>query len=358
MLGFRGLGYDVVFVDRLEPEMCHDEAGRRCPLDRSLNLSYFLDVVRQFGLQRDFALLCEGGRTTIGLSRRQLLERVRSSALLLNVMGFLTQEEVLAAAPLRVFLDIDPGFVQMWHALRLADLFSGHDRHLTIAESIGRPDCTIPTCGLEWMVTRQPVVLDHWPALTTAGTSFTTVASWRGPYGPIEFEGTTYGLRVHEFRRFAALPVLTELPLEVALEIDSADATDLELLTSNGWRVVDPRDVARDSDAYRRYVSGSLAEFSVAKNMYVQSKSGWFSDRSICYLATGRPVVAQDTGFADHYPTGEGLLAFATIDEACAALQDVHGSWPRHSRAARELAEGYFDSTLVLTSLLSRLGVA
>ena len=358
VLGFQRLGWDVLFVDRLEPEMCHDAAGRRCSLESSVNLSYFVDVVDRFGLDGNVALLYDGHRSSVGPERSELLARIGASALVLNVMGFLTDAELLDAAPLRVFLDIDPGFGQMWTMLGLADLFHGHDRHVTIAENIGRPSCAIPTCGLEWLVTRQPIVLDHWPVVARSGDSFTSVASWRGPYDPIEYEGTTYGLRAHEFRTFAELPHLTRVPLEVALAIDQADASDLDLLETNGWKLVDPRVVAGNPDAYRRYITGSLGEFSVAKNMYVRSNSGWFSDRSICYLASGRPVVTQDTGSSEHYSTGEGLLVFSTVDEARGALEDVQSAWPRHSRAARMLAEDYFDSSSVLARLLTRLGVA
>jgi hypothetical protein len=358
VLGFQRLGWDVLFVDRLEPEMCHDEAGRPCSLESSVNLSYFVNVVERFGLDGNVALLYDGHRSSVGPARSELLARIGASALVLNVMGFLTDAELLDAAPLPVFLDIDPGFGQMWRMLGLADLFHGHDRHVTIAENIGRPSCAIPTCGLEWLVTRQPVVLDHWPVVASPGDRFTSVASWRGPYDPIEYEGTTYGLRAHEFRTFAELPHRTRVPLEVALAIDQADASDLNLLERNGWKLVDPRVVAGDPDAYRRYITGSLGEFSVAKNMYVRSNSGWFSDRSICYLASGRPVVTQDTGLSEHYSTGEGLLVFSTVDEARGALEDVQSAWPRHSRVARSLAEEYFDSSVVLTRLLTRLGVA
>jgi hypothetical protein len=358
VLGFRRLGWDVVFIDRLEPEMLRDELGRPCALARSVNMSYFHDVVRRFGLEGHAALLYDGAPTTFGLSRSKLIERARHSALLLNVMGYLTDEEILAAAPLKVFLDIDPGFGQMWRALGLADLFAGHERHVTIAENIGSASCSIPECGLAWETTRQPVVLEHWPVLDEPGTRFTTVAAWRGPYAPIEYEGRTFGLRVHEWRKFAHLPVLTGLELEIALEIDSADDRDRELLAGAGWRLVDPKIVARDPDAYREYIAGSLAEFSAAKSMYVASRSGWFSDRSICYLASGRPVVTQDTGFSEFLPVGEGLLAFGTLEEARSALEEVGVSWRRHSAAARALAEAHFDSDTVLTRLLERLGVA
>jgi hypothetical protein len=358
VLGFRRLGWDAVFVDRLEPEMVRDEAGRPCPLARSVNVSYFREVVRRFGLEGHAALLCDGGTTSFGLSKAELVERTRRSALLLNVMGYLTEYDVLSAAPLRVFLDIDPGFCQMWSALGLADLFAGHERHVTIAENLGSPSCAIPECGLEWETTRQPVVLEHWPAVPDPGTHFTTVAAWRGPYAPIEYEGRRFGLRVHEWRKFARLPALARVELEIALEIDPADERDRELLARAGWRLVDPKVVARDPDAYRHYIGGSLAEFSAAKSMYVEAHSGWFSDRSICYLASGRPVVTQDTGFSEFLPVGEGLLAFSTLEEARAALQEVHGSWRRHSEVARALAEEYFDSDLVLRRLLGRLGVA
>ena len=167
LLGFRRLGWDVVAVDRLEPEMCVDADGRPCPVEESANLSYFLDVMTSFGAEGSFALLYDGGSRVFGLPRERLLELARSSALLLNIMGFLDDEEVLAAAPQRVFLDTDPGFGQMWQALGLAELFRGHDAYVTIGENIGRPECTIPTLGLDWITTCQPVVLEQWPVQPT-----------------------------------------------------------------------------------------------------------------------------------------------------------------------------------------------
>ena len=357
VLGFRRLGWDVLLIDRLEPDMCHDEAGRPCSLERSANLSYYEAVVRHFELEGQHALFSEG-QATSGLPRSEMIDRVRRSALLLNVMGFVTDEEILGAAGLRVFLDIDPGFGQMWCELGLADIFAGHDRYFTVGENVGQASCTIPDCGLVWEVTAQPVILERWPYSAEPGTTFTTVATWRGPYAPVEYHGTTYGLRVHEFRRFAELPTLTRAKLEVALDIDDADSKDVELLARNGWARADPGDVAADPDAYQRYIVGSRGEFSVAKGMYVQTRSGWFSDRSICYLAAGRPVIAQETGFSDNYPVGAGLLAFETVDEALAAVDEVQGAWEPHSKAARDLAESFFDSDRVLERLLSRVGIA
>ncbi len=219
--------------------MCISETGAPATIENSWNTRYFLDAIRCFGLEGSYGLLCNGGTSTIGLSRTDIIERIAASAALINVMGFLDDEEIVAAAPKRVFLDIDPGFGQMWQALGLHDTFRGHDAFVTIAENIGKPDCSIPTCGLEWITTRQPVVLDQWPAATaTNGSSgaVTTVASWRGAYGPIAYQGTMYGLRAHEFRKFAALPRLTASRFEVALDIHPADVKDVELLDDNGGR--------------------------------------------------------------------------------------------------------------------------
>jgi hypothetical protein len=314
--------------------------------------------MRSFGLERSFALFYDRGRRVFGLSDNAAREQLRGSLFLLNVMGYLDDEELLAAAPRRVFLDIDPGFGQMWQALGLHETFRGHDDHVTIAERIGEPDCEVPSCGISWITTPQPVVLAHWTQQQDNGRTFTSVASWRGPYGPLEYGGKTYGLRVHEFRKFMSLPRLTGRPFEVALEIQPDEDRDLALLAENGWRLADPARVAGDPLEYQRYIQHSGAEFSVAKGMYVESRGGWFSDRSICYLASGKPVLAQNTGLEDLYPTGEGLLLFASLDEAAAGVEEILANYERHSRAARALAEAHFDSDKVLTELLAKLGVA
>jgi hypothetical protein len=358
LLGFKALGKEVTFVDRLEPEMCTDEAGRQCPLEESVNLRYMEEVMRRFELDGRWSLLYDGGSRHLGLSREELLDRVGRSAFILNVNGFLADEEVLARAPLRVFLDIDPGFGQMWNELGLSNIFEGHDAYVTIGENLGAADCAVPDCGLEWITTPQPVVLDRWPAAPASGDSFTSIGSWRGPFAPIEYQGKTYGLRVHETRKFAALPRLVDEPFEMALDIDAADATDVALLRENGWQLVDPVRVAGDPWIYQDYIRRSLAEFMVAKSMYVEARSGWFSDRSICYLATGRPVLAQDTGFERSYPTGDGLLSFRTLEDASAGAADITARYPEHVRAARAVAERYFDSRKVLSRLLESLGVA
>ena len=360
VLGFLKLGWDVTFLDRLEPDMCVDQTGARATIEESENVRYFLDVMRRFGLEGRYGLLCDGGSRAIGLGRADILERVAASAALINVMGFLKDEEILAAAPRRVFLDIDPGFGQMWRDLGQHDAFHGHDAYVTIAENIGKRDCAIPDCGLEWVTTRQPVVIDEWPDAggeRPPDAAITSVASWRGAYGPVEHEGTTYTLRVHEFRKFAALPRLTAGKFEVALDIHPADAKDIELLAAYGWSLVEPRRVAGDPWTYRDYIHRSAAEVMIAKGMYVQTGSGWFSDRSICYLASGRPVLAQDTGFGNLLPVGDGLLAFTTLGEAAEAAREIERDYARHARAARQVALECFESSTVLGALTRKLNL-
>jgi hypothetical protein len=202
-------------------------------------------------------------------------------------------------------------------------------------------------------------VLDEWTMADPPadGGVITSIASWRGAYGPIAYRGTTYGLRAHEFRKFARLPDLAARRFEVALDISSADAKDVELLCGNGWSLVEPRAAAGDPWRYRDYIRRSAAELMIAKGMYVHTHSGWFSDRSICYLASGRPVLAQDTGFSETLPTGEGLLAFDTVEQAADAARAVARDYARHVSAARRLAETHFDSSNVLGTLTRKLNL-
>jgi hypothetical protein len=357
LLGFRRLGWEVLFVDRLEPGMCVGERGEPSSFEDSANLRYLADVMERFDLGESWSVLYDGGREVAGVDRDDVIERTARSALLINVMGFLEDEEILGAAPVRAFLDIDPGFGQIWKALELHDLFRGHDRFLTVGGRIGSADCEVPTVGLDWIPVKPPVELAEWPAQPDRGSRFTTVASWRGAFGPLEYEGRTLGLRVHEFRRFLELPELASADFELALDIHEAETDDLSALRGHGWELADPRQAAGDPWRYRQYIQGSEAELMIAKNLYVETHSGWFSDRSACYLASGRPVLAQDTGLNGLLPTGEGLVTFSTLEEAVAGVAEVEGDYERHSRAAREIAEEHFAAAKVLPRLLDEVGV-
>lgn len=350
LLGFRRLGWHVSLIDRA-PEVDSLPNGQSW-------WSYFWDAINRFGLEQDFCLLTRDGTHPAGLTRQQAIENASDSDFLLNVMGFIRDEEILSATNKSVFLDIDPGFPQMWKELGQADLFVGHDVFLSVGANIGSADCSIPTCGLDWMSARPPVLLDQWPLQTAHNGRFTTIASWRGPYDPIEYAGRVYGLRVHEFRKFLDIPEMTSERFEVALDIDPADQKDRLALIERGWQLIDPSTVAFDPESYRSYVQASMAEFAVAKDIYVGSQSGWLSDRSVCYLASGKPVLVQDTGLRRRYPTSEGLLTFSDQNEARAGVQEIVNDYERHSHAARELAEEYFDSDVVLEDLIQKVSSA
>lgn len=347
LLGFRALGHEVLFLDRLDATMAAD------PEERQRCVNWLASVMEGAGLTGCWSL-ANGGGEALGVPRRDAVEWVGEAEILLNVMGFVDDEEVLAAARRRVFLDIDPGFGQMWRELGLSDVFAGHDAFVTVGEKIGKRDCLVPTCGLEWVASPHPIPLDRWP-LAAKGEKMTSVGSWRGPYDPVEFEGRRYGLRAHELRKLIALPSRVEPEIELALEIDPADGADIEALRADGWSLADPAAVAADPGAYQRYVQDSLGELMVAKEIYVETRSGWFSERSIAYLASGKPVVALDTGFGERYPTGEGLIAFADLDGAQAGIEAVCGDWERHSRAAREIAAEHFEAKKVLGRLLEEV---
>jgi hypothetical protein len=355
LLGFRNLGYEVLFIDRLSAEMT-GHAGRGDSLRSSAEARWLDATMREAGLGDCYSLLLGDGEETFGIPRDEVLERLRRSVLLLNVNGFLADGELLDAASKRAYLDIDPGFAQMWEETGLAMLPEGHDSFVTVGLNVGKSCSGVPTAGRDWVTTVQPVVLDRWPP-TPGGEVFTSIGSWRGPFDPVAYGGRSYGLRAHEMRRFADLPRLVDAPFELALDIDPADRRDEELLRGNSWRLADPREVAGESVSYRRYIQSSLAEIAIAKGMYVETKSGWFSDRSACYLASGKPVLALDTGFSTSLPVGEGLLRFSDLDEAVKGVEEICADPERHAKAARALAEEYFEAGRVLTALLEKLEV-
>ncbi|CAN5223468.1 hypothetical protein BH11PLA2_BH11PLA2_17640 [soil metagenome] len=341
LLGFHRLGYEVLFLDRLDPGMCVNAKGKPCDFASSDNLRYFLQVLQDYGLQDSFSLSLNfnHGEQVLGKSRSTVMEKAKHAVALINVMGYCNDADVLASVKRRVFLDIDPGFGQMWRELGLHDAFAGHNRFATLARNIGQPRCTIPTCGLDWITLPQPVVLEHWPVMPPNPTgAFTSIGAWRGPNGPVEYNGHTYGLRCHEFRKFFELP--SRCPgdvFEQAMAIHPNDLNDIAALNEHGWRLADPLAVAGSPQQYRDYIVNSKGEFVVPKQMYVDTGCGLLSDRSAYYLASGHPVLARDTGLNGLYPTGEGLLTFKTLEEAAASVESINSNYTKHCSAARRL---------------------
>jgi hypothetical protein len=355
LIGFRRLGHTVYFIEPIQQSAVRPEG---IPFGHSTNAAYFRDVVNEFGLEGTSALLLTGSQQTVGLSYAELCQAAKHADVLFNISGMLADPELLGPIPRRVYLDLDPAFIQLWQAVQGIDMrFKGHTHFVTVGQAIGTPDCDVPTCGHAWIPTFQPVVLEHWPvADQIVYEGLTTVGNWRG-YGSIEYGDVHYGQKAHSWRRFMDLPQRTRDQFMPALAIHHGETKDLEALTTNRWHLLDPAKVAGTPAAYRKFIQSSWAEFGIAKSGYVVSSCGWFSDRSACYLASGRPVLAQETGFSRFLPTSQGLFAFQTSDDVLAALEALRADYKRHSRSARDLAETYFDSDKVLPMLLKRIGV-
>jgi hypothetical protein len=350
LLGFKRLGHEVFFVEPA-PAQLLQPAGATLKLCE--NAAYFRQVVAEFGLAQTSALLAAGTRETVGCEYRQLVAAARRADVIFNVAGMLVDAELLGPPPVRVYLDLDPAFTQLWQSAEGLDMrMEGHTHFVTVGCSIGTDNCKVPTCGRRWIHTLAPVMLEQWPAADAAPLrGLTTVGNWRA-YGNVELEGVKLGQKVHSMRRFYGLPRLCGQTIELAMAIAPAEANDLAALHQNGWTITDPAAVAATPRAYRSYIRESKGEFGVAKSGYADSSCGWFSDRSACYLASGRPVIAQETGFSRVLPTGRGLFAVSNVEQAAAAIQSLDRDYMGHAREARLLAEEHFDSDKVLRRLL------
>jgi hypothetical protein len=256
-------------------------------------------------------------------------------------------------------VDTDPVFEQIKYAKADAparEYLEAHTHFFTYGENVGGPGWIVPLCDIPWRPTRPPVVLDLWPFDDRRPDCWSTIATWENKGKNIEFEGETYVWSKHvNFLRFLDVPRRAGGCFRMAmLPPDGAVETRV---TDSGWRLTDPRPVSADMDDYAEFIRGSRGEFTVAKDIYVRPNSGWFSDRSVCYLASGRPVVTMRTGFDRFYPAGRGLLGYATVDEAVAAIEAVAADYPAHAKAARQVAAEYFASEPVLGALLDAVGL-
>jgi hypothetical protein len=355
VLGLLQLGHDVYLIEPISREQLIPAS---CSLESSRNVAYFLEIARCFGLERRCSLVLNQTTQTVGLPYSELQAIARSANALLNISGMLRHEDLIEGIPCRVYVDLDPAFNQLWHATQGIDMrFGGHNCFVTVGNALGQPSCRIPTCGVNWITTLQPVVLRFWPAGDEIShNAFTTIANWRG-YGSIEHDGVSYGQKAHSLRAFIDLPTRSKEKFLLALSIHPGEQRDLEALAKNGWALVDPAELCATPQQYQHFISGSKAEFGIAKSGYVASRCGWFSDRSACYLACGRPVVAQDTGFGAYVPCGQGLFRFNTHDDVLAAIDSINGDYRRHAQAARSIALEYFESDRVLKKLLAATGL-
>jgi len=353
--GFQQLGFRVCFIEQIAKPTCVDAGGNVVPFERSINLAYFKQVTRDFGLAESAALIYDDGAAVYGLAEDDIDAATSSADLLVNISGHLQLPRLMKRIRRKAYVDIDPGYTQIWHGQKLLSL-GEHDVYFTIGQNIGTPDCSIPTGGIDWKHTR-PLAAALDPANSPPRADrFTTVAAWRGSFGGVTYNGRTFGQKAHEFRKVIELPARSPHTFEIALQIHSGDAKDRAALEANRWKLVDPATVASTPRDFRRYVRESSAEFSVAQGIYVETNSGWFSDRTVQYLAAGRPVLVQDTGY--RYGRGVGLVPYRTLDEAVARADGIVAAYDFHSREARGIAEVHFGAEAVLGPFLADAGVA
>jgi hypothetical protein len=358
--GFRRLGWDVTYVEDTGA-WPYDPVANTVSADCSYALAHLHEALARCDMEEAWAYrnAAEGGRV-YGPCASRFAELFAGADLLVNLTGATVLGEEHLGVPVRLYLETDPVLPQVELAQArpfTVDLLSAHTHLATFSENVGTPGCRVPTtAGFDYVATRQPVVLEWWRTPEPPGARYTTVASWRQTDKDLEWDGELYTWSKHvEFLKIIDLPSQLVPPVDLALACDDAD--DLALLRAHGWGIVDAFKLSLDLDAYRRYIGCSRGELTVAKDQNVRLRSGWFSDRSACYLASGRPVVTQDTGFGDVLPTGQGLFAFRDIDDIVAAVDDIEADLDKHSAAATEIAESYFRAETVLGELLAGMGV-
>lgn len=357
IMGFRRLGFETYYVEFLNAKECTDDDLAPAVFTASASARYFRAVMDRFALGDTMALLEWEGLGRVGcLSLAEIEKLAPDIDLLVNISGQFPLKSLLRKMRRRMYIDLDPGYTQIWQAQYGVDMnLPGHDVYVTVGLNLGKPSCPMPTCDIQWQPTLPPIVLTEWMTGRSPGAAYTTVADWRG-YSQVEWRGVWYNQKADEFRRLIELPQRISVPLEICLAIHPAEA-DRVTLQQNGWILSSPQVFAATPDSYRDYIWSARGEFTAVKHGYAAGRTGWFSDRSACYLAAGRPVICQDTGIGDYVPTSAGLLTFTDLDSAVDAISRVEQGYSQHAAAASAFAREYLDSDRVLTRLLQLAGI-
>jgi hypothetical protein len=350
LAGLSALGHDVYYLEDCGAESwVYNWEEQQLTTDLDYPAEYVRRCLQMIGFNGRW--IYRAGNEARGQEIEQFREICRQADLLLVRATPLTVWRSEYDLPRRrAFIDVDPGFTQI--ALlegksELAGTIDRCERLFTVGQRIREPDCSIPTAGREWLTTVPPVTLPYWPVSREAGaTHFTSVIRWRG-FRDAVYNGVKYGQRDREFPAFIDLPRLTRQPFRVAVL-----GADLQELAEHGWEAVSGEVESLTPEQYRAFIAHSRAEFGVAKHLYVEMRTGWFSDRSVCYLASGRPVLVQSTGIESLLPVGEGIVTYRTLEEAVQGVDAINANYEAHRRAARRLAETYFDAERVLPPLV------
>lgn len=356
--GLRRLGHDV-YVMEVAPSRCTDSSGQRIPFEQWGGRLHFERVMKTYGIWPRCCLIYKNGAATHGMSYAEAVKTAKRCDLLLSRSGEISKvPEIFESPRRRAYFDGNPGNTQVFLEQQGSnyEALDRYDHLFTLGLNIGTDACSIPTGGRRWQPLVRPVVLPLWPFNLQPGANrFTTVSSWKGRT-TFQWNGHWSGQKSDNWMRFIELPKRTTQQLEIALRIGGAEhEADAEVFRQNGWRLSDPMQL-HTLDDYSAFISQSRAEFSIAHSRVVDYSVGWFSDRSALYLASGKPVLVQSTGIERHLPTGKGLLTFRTMEEALGGIEEINRDYEGHCRAAREIAEAYFDSDRVLTKMLDCVG--
>ena len=358
LIGLRRLGYDPYYVED-SGRWVYDPRLNDLSPDASANIEAVLPALKEHGFGDRWAFRGKypDGKC-YGMSETQIESLYREADGFLNVTGAQELREEHRAITRRIYVESDPFASQVKVAKGDAGVIAAlaaHDTLFTFGENLGAPDCDVPIEKFKWLPTRQPVALELWTAAPVGGPTFNTITTWHNKGKNIEWhEDTWYWTKDREFEKFLDLPSRRSVQIELAATVDD---NVKNLLKTHGWQQISSIGVSRDIVGYRNYIQHSRGEFTVARDQYVRPKTGWFSDRSACYLASGRPVITQETGFSKFLPTGKGLFGFKTMDDIVTALDAIETDYEGNCRAAREIAAEYFAAEKVLGSLLERAGL-
>ncbi|MEJ7611100.1 MAG: hypothetical protein WKF88_07975 [Ferruginibacter sp.] len=364
-LGLQLLGHDVYYIEDTMEYPVYQEVGSDWN-NAAGCVEYLRSVMEYFGMADKWAYRDIATGECYGMSLHKLMEICRTADIFINISCSTVMRDEYFNIPHRILIDSDPMFTQVTYldelngstASTVKNLIDTHNYLFSFGENIGRADCRIPTFGLNWMNTRQPVCMDLWKnSGPTTSLNFSSVMNWSGRE-KLLFEDEEWGQKDIEFGKFIDLPnLLPDIKFEVVINAPKHPGTtfNLENIERNKWAVLHPKATVSDHQAYAQFIQHSFAEFSIAKETYVKSNSGWFSCRSACYLAAGKPVVAQDTAWSGYLPSGNGLIAFNDMESAKEAIRSVTSNAKKHSEAAREIANHFFNSGTVLTEMIDKL---
>jgi hypothetical protein len=352
MNGLRSLGFDPWYVEDSHRWVYDPIRGEQVEggSDQIAQIEPFL---RKYDLFHRFCYRAGPGALTYAESNVDIEELYRSADLFLNITGAQELRSEHLQIPARAYIESDPFAAQAKFNKGDADTqaqLNHHTHFFSFGENIGGSDCLVPQTGHSWLPTRQPVDLSIWPEDEPTVDAYRTITTWSNKGKDLEWNGELwYWTKDREFKKFLDLPQRVDPDLVLATNVD-VDTS--KLLKNSGWTVEPSQFTARESEQYVRFIAQSRGEFTIARDQYWRPRTGWFSDRSACYLASGRPVVTQETGFSRFIPTGEGLFGFSTLDEAVDAIETIESDYERHRRAAREIAVEYFDARTVLSKLI------